>query len=44
MILYTWLGAHLALGYLGYKAYDNDINGNADLVFEIFQAFAEAFG
>ena len=44
MILYPWLGAHLALGYLGYKAYDNDINGNADLLYEIFAAFAEAFG
>jgi hypothetical protein len=44
LILYPWLGAHLALGYLGYKAYDNNINGNADLMFEIFEAFAEFMG
>ena len=44
MILYPWLGAHLALGYLGYKAYDNNINGPADLLFEMLEAFAELAG
>jgi hypothetical protein len=42
--LYSWLGAHLALGSLGYKAYDYDINGTADLVYVVFAAFAELGG
>jgi hypothetical protein len=35
VFLYSWLGAHLALGALGYMAYDYNINGNADFAFEI---------
>ena len=44
MFLYPWLGAHLALGYLGYKAYDNDINGAADTLYDMMNAMAELFG
>jgi hypothetical protein len=44
VFLYSWLGAHLALGFLGYKAYDYDINGNADLLYEVVAAIAELFG
>jgi hypothetical protein len=44
MFLYPWLGAHLALGYLGYKAYDNNINGNADYLYEITVAIFKDMG
>ena len=44
VFLYSWLGAHLALGFLGYKAYDYDINGTADLFYEVFAALSALFG
>jgi hypothetical protein len=43
-ILYSWLGANLALGYAGWKAYDYNIYGNADLAYEFLRALVEALG
>jgi hypothetical protein len=34
VFLYSWFGAHLALGLLGFMAYNNNINGNADDFYE----------
>ena len=44
LILYSWLGAHLALGYSGWKAYDYNINSTADVAYEFLKLLAEAFG
>jgi hypothetical protein len=38
MILYPWLGAHLALGYLGYLAYYNDTTKTFDALYDEFKA------
>ena len=43
VILYSWLGAHLALGFLGWKAYDYDVTKTLDDIYLITKALAESF-